>query len=76
MTTTHLHALLEGLDVPNPDWWMMQPPEALRALGKAISDQAKWATHGDGIEQMAAQIRIAAARSNGCRRLVQIEDIP
>ena len=40
MTPTHLLAILEGLDVPNPRWWALQSPENLRALGKAISDQA------------------------------------
>lgn len=37
-------ALLKGLDVPNPDWWVGQLPEALFALAKAVSDQAKQVT--------------------------------
>lgn len=41
MTPAHLKALLEGLDVPSPEWWMVQPPEKLKMLGKSISDQAK-----------------------------------
>lgn len=57
MTPMHLSALLEGLDVPNPEWWMFQPPEALRALGKAISDQAKRSKDDDNIERLGARIR-------------------
>lgn len=49
MTLMHLRALLEGLDVPDPGWWVVQTPDALRALGKAISDQAKLASLEDGI---------------------------
>mgnify|MGYP006877781003 CR=1 FL=1 len=60
MTPTHLMALLEGLDVPNPQWWAMQPPDALRALGKAISDQAKQAVPDDRIERLGAAIGMAA----------------
>lgn len=41
MTMSHLIALLEGLEVPNPELWVIQNPEALRALGKSISDTAK-----------------------------------
>ncbi len=41
MTINHLLELLEGLDVPNPQWWAIKPPWVLRSLGKAISGQAK-----------------------------------
>ena len=36
-----LIALLEGLEVPNHEWWISQCPDALRVLGVAIASQAK-----------------------------------
>ena len=39
-----LMALLKGLDVPDPIWWLRQSPEALEALGRAVSGQAKRVT--------------------------------
>lgn len=57
MSYEQLKSLLEGLDVPNPDFWMLQPPGVLRELGKAISDQAKIVTQPDDIELKAAIIR-------------------
>ena len=36
-----LLALLRGLDVPDVLWWSWQSPEALEALGRAVSGQAK-----------------------------------
>ncbi len=41
MSINHLLELLEGLEVPNPQWWASKPPGVLRSLGKAISGQAK-----------------------------------
>jgi hypothetical protein len=35
MVKIQLRELLKGLDVPNPEYWMAQPPEMLLALGQA-----------------------------------------
>lgn len=43
MSEMQLKALLEGLEVPNYDWWKVQPPEAFLKLGEAIATQAKMA---------------------------------
>lgn len=37
----HLRALMEGLEIPNPEWWLDRHPDLLRLLGKSIADQAK-----------------------------------
>lgn len=36
-----LRYLLQGLEVPDVEWWMDQHTESLKALGKAVSGQAK-----------------------------------
>ena len=41
MSELQLKSLLEGLEVPNYEWWKTQPPEALLKLGEAIANQAK-----------------------------------
>lgn len=60
MLEIQLMRLLEGLDVPHPEFWMLQPPEALYSLGKAISNQAKQVPT-DNIEQLGLTIRVHAA---------------
>jgi len=40
-----LLALMTGLEIPNPEWWIAnQPHESFRALGAAIAAQAKQVT--------------------------------
>ena len=37
-----LVALMMGLEIPNPEWWIKnQPPESFMALGAAVAGQAK-----------------------------------
>jgi hypothetical protein len=37
----HFLALMESLEIPNPDWWLAQHPGMLKLVGKYIAKQAK-----------------------------------
>lgn len=37
----HLVALMEGLEIPGPDFWSNRDPGELKLVGKAIAKQAK-----------------------------------
>jgi hypothetical protein len=39
----HFLALMEGLEIPNPEWYLQQHPEVLMRIGRAIAHQAKQA---------------------------------
>lgn len=47
-----LRALLTGLDCPQQEFWLNQPPEAFLHLGKAISGQAKRAPDATPIDEI------------------------
>ena len=32
---------MEGLEIPDPEWYLKQSPEMLRKVGEAIARQAK-----------------------------------
>ena len=38
---THFLALMEGLKIPHPEWWLTQPPGMLGLVGKYIAKQAQ-----------------------------------
>jgi len=40
-TTPHFIALMEGLEIPHPEWWLTQPPGMLGLVGKYIAKQAQ-----------------------------------
>jgi len=37
----HFIALMEGLEIPHPEWWLMQHPGMLGLVGKYIAKQAQ-----------------------------------
>lgn len=41
----HFLALMDGLEIPNPEWYLKQNPEILRKVGAAIAHQAKYVTN-------------------------------
>jgi len=41
--TNHIFALMETLEIKNPEYWLTQDPEKLAFVGKFIADQAKLA---------------------------------
>ena len=40
-TSQHFLALMYGLKIPNPAFWLTQPPSSILALGDAIARQAE-----------------------------------
>ncbi len=40
-TSQHFLALMYGLKIPNPSFWLTQPPSAILSLGEAIARQAE-----------------------------------
>ena len=40
-TSQHFLALMYGLKIPNPSFWLTQPPSSILALGEAIARQAE-----------------------------------
>lgn len=37
----HYLALMEALEIPHPEWWIAQPPNALRSVACCVAKQAK-----------------------------------
>ena len=48
----HFAALMEGLEIPNIEWYLKQDPEIIRRVGVAIAHQAKQAPEATAISPL------------------------